>query len=301
MTGLVHQGELPIAGFLEQCTEEVRPAGHNRWKFELSAAVSLTVTARLDKQWLRLRAPLARSTKRLTPELLERLLGQNGELDAGAKFTLADDPLRLYVSAEIPLDEDQADLGAGVARICEGFRQAAEKFAAGQRPSDANPDGVPLAGIEEPCGALDRERLALCEEAGWPLARRAGDQVAIELDVPGSFCQALVQPKGERGLHLRVDLATVPSACDAGRHAIGALLLHASHLVRMARATSRTAGGDTVYRWEVSLDRGAGVRAVQHALSALSVACRLTAREIQVFEQDQSIARGYLVLRQWTS
>jgi hypothetical protein len=301
MTELVEQGELPIAGFLEPCAEEVRATGHNRWKFALSGAVALTVTARLDKQWLRLRAPLARSTKRLTPDLLERSLGQNGELAGGAKFTLADDPPRLYVSAEIPLDEDQVDLGPGVAQVCKGFRQAAELFAAGQRPNNANPDGVPCASGEKPCGALDRERLALCEEAGWPLVRRAGDQVAIELDVPGAFCQALAQPKGEGGLHLRVDLATVPPARDAGRHAIGALLLHASHLVRMARAASRTAQGATVYCWEVSLDRGAGVRAVQHALSALSVACRLTAREIQVFEQDEAIARSYLLLRRWNS
>ncbi len=301
MAGLIQQCELPIAAFLDHFAGEVRAAGHNRWKFELCGAVSLTVTAWLAQPWLRLRAPLARSTKRLAPDLLERLVAQNGELGGGAKFTLADDPPRLYVSAEIPLTEDRADLGAGVTRICEGLRQAAERFAALQRPSDAGPDGAPTAAGEEPRGALDGDRLALCEETGWPLAHRTGDHVAIELDVPGAFCQALVQPKGEEGLHLRVDLATVPSACAAGRHAASAMLLHASHLVRMARAASRTAEGATAYRWEISLDRGAGVREVQNALSALSIACRLTAREIQVFEQDESMARRYLVLRGWCS
>jgi hypothetical protein len=301
MNGLVGQCELPIAGFLEQCAGEVRAAGQNRWKFELPGAVSLAVTARRNKDWLWLRAPLARSTKRLAPELLERLLGQNRELAGGAKFTLADDPPRLYVSAEIPLDEEEADLGARLAEVCEAFRQAAQSFAAGQRSGDSNPESAPIAGGEAPSPALDRERLALCEATGWPLSRRAGDQVSIELDAPGLFCQALAEPKGEKGLRLGVDLASVPPSGDAGRHALNVFLLHASHLVRMARATARTVGGATVYGWEVSLDRVAGAGEVQHALSALSVACRLSVREIQVFEQDESMARSYLVLRGWCS
>ncbi len=133
------------------------------------------------------------------------------------------------------------------------------------------------------------------------MAHRAGDQVAIELDVPDAFCQALVQPKGEGGLRLRVELATVPSACTTGRHAASALLLHASHLVRMARATARTAEGAIVYGWEISLDRVARAREVQHALAALSVACRLCAREIQLLGQDESLARKFLVVRGWCS
>jgi hypothetical protein len=301
MTGLIEQCAMGIAGLLEPCAVEVREAGRDRWKFELPGEVSLAVTAWRNKEWLWLRAALARSTKRLAPELLDRLVRQNRELVGGAKFTLADDPPRLYVSAEIPMDEEDADLGPRLAAVCEAFRQAAESLAAGQRAADANPAAAQIAGGEAPSRALDRERLALCEATGWPLSRRAGDQVAIELDAPGLFCQATAEPKGERGLQLGFDLASVPPSGDAGRHALNVFLLHASHVVRMARATARTVGGATVYGWEVSLDRVAGAGEVQHALSALSVACRLSVREIQALEQDETTARSYLMLRGWCS
>jgi hypothetical protein len=301
MNGLVEPCEMRIADFLEQCAGDVRAAGQDRWRFALSGTVSLSVTARRNKEWLWLRAPLARSARRLSPELIDRLLGQNRELAGGAKFTLADDPPRLYVSAEIPLDEEDADLGARLAEVCEAFRQAAQSLANGQRAGDAAPLGAHIEGGEGPTPALDRRRLALCEQTGWPLARRAGDQVAIELDAPGLYCQAMAETKGERGLHLGVDLASGPPSGDAGRHALNVFLLHASHVVRMARATARTVGGATVYGWEVSLDRVAGAAEVQHALSALSVACRLSVREVEALKQDETTARSYLVLRGWCS
>ena len=144
-------------------------------------------------------------------------------------------------------------------------------------------------------------RWRLCKEAGWPLTERAGNRVAVELDVPGCFCQALVQPRGRKGLHVGVQLACAPSSDAASRHAVNVLLLHACHFVRMARATARTGDGATAYGWEVSLDRVAGVREVEHALAALSVACRLSACEVSLFQQDESLARRYLMLRGWCS
>jgi len=301
MTELLDQCDMPIAGVLEQCAGGVRAAGQRRWRLELPGAASPPITVRQDERWLRLRAPLARSSKRLSPDLLGRLLAENCELAGGAKFTLADDPPRPYVSAEIPLDEEGADLAARLPAACEGFRQAAQEFAAAQRPSGDGPDRARTADDAAPSAALDPKRLTICQETNWPLDQRAGDHVAFQLDVPGSFCQAFAEPSGEAGLRLRVDLATVPSAGHVEKYALTVLLLHASHLVRMARATARAVDSAAVYGWEIALDCVAGVEEVRHALSALSVACRLTAREVQASAQDESLARSYLVLRGWCS
>ena len=171
------------------------------------------------------------------------------------------------------------------------------------------PEGEGILAAEDDQAACDEEEFdglacdltALCKETGWPLAQRAGNQVAVELDVPGCFCQALVQLSGRKGLHLGVNMAHASSLGAAGRHAINVMLLHACHFLRMARATTRHIDGATVYGWEVSLDRPSGVREAEYALAALSLACRLTAREVAMFQQDESLARGYLVLRGWCS
>ena len=82
---------------------------------------------------------------------------------------------------------------------------------------------------------------------------------------------------------------------------MGVLLLHASHFLRMVRAAARAAEAGTVYGWEVVLDPEAGAPELQHALAALSVACRLSAREVPALEQDDGLARRYLTLRGWYS
>ena len=73
-------------------------------------------------------------------------------------------------------------------------------------------------------------------------------------------------------------MARAPSSGVTSRHALNVMLLHACHFLRMARATTRNADGTTVYGWEVALDRAASVREAEHALAALSLACRLSAR-----------------------
>ena len=303
MTTLLREHEVLIADCLRQGAKAVRVIDGTGWKFELRGEVPLPVTARLKKGWLRLCSPLsAPSSSRPAPEILDRMLAQNVELAGGAKFTLADDPPLPCLAAEILLDEEEeSDLAARISRACDGFVQGLQEFAGGQHSNESHTEDA-----QGSCGKEDLDEAAfdlvtLCKETGWPLAERTGNQVAVELDVPGCFCQALVQPKGRKGLHLGVDMECAPSVSVASRNALDVMLLHACHFLRLARATTRTAAGATAYGWEVSLDRVAGAREVEYALAALSVACRLSAREVSVFQQDESLARRYLMLRGWCS
>jgi hypothetical protein len=298
MTTLLREYDVPIADCLEQCAKAVRAIDGAGWEFELRGEVPLPVTVRLKKGWLRLCSPLsAPSASRPAPEVLDRMLAQNVELAGGAKFTLADDPPLPCLSAELLLAEEESDFGAKISRACDGFSQALQEFTGGEHSSKAHAEDAQAA----QAGELAFDLMALCKETGWPAAERAGHQVAVELDVPGCFCQALVQSRGQRGLHLGVDMASTPFISATSRHALNVMLLHACHFLRMARATTRTADGATAYGWEVSLDHVAAARELEYALAALSVACRLSAREVSLFQQDESLARRYLVLRGWCS
>ena len=198
--------ETPVADCLEQCATGIR-AIDSGWECTLRGEVPLLVTARLKNHWLRLCSSLSgQSSSRPTPEILDRMLAQNVKLAGGAKFTLAEDPPLPCLSAEILLDDEPSDLGVKISRACDGFSQALQEFAGG--PNRREPDAEPAQADcnKEESDELAADLAALCKETGWPLARRAGDQVAVDLDVPGGFYQALVQSRGQKGLHLGVDI-----------------------------------------------------------------------------------------------
>jgi hypothetical protein len=286
---------MTIVELLEEFGYAVPEDERRRWDARLSTVGS--VAARRDGPWFRARAALGgTAADTVMPELPADVLVRQSQLAGGAKFTLADDPPRWFVSAEFPMDEAQAEVAAKIGPLCEGFRQASGLFASLGRLGRS-----PLAGDPAADSPLDPDRRALCESVGWPLAQRAGSETAIELDVPGAYFAAAVRARGKNGLLLAVDLTVAQSSAEICRLAASVLLLHASHCVRMARATARTDGVATTYGWEVPLEGVAGEFELKHALSALSVACRLTAREVEAILQEQSLARSYLTLRGWCS
>jgi hypothetical protein len=302
MPTLIREPEVSITDCLEQCAKKVRTINGAGWEFKLPGKVPLWITARLKGEWLRFCAPMsAESPGRPAPEVLERMLAQNAGLPGGVKFTLAGDPPSPYASAEILLDEERFDLGTQIAQAGDGVRQAWRQFSGEECSSESHADDALAPRDEEEPAASALDIVALCKEAGWPLAERAGNQVVVELDVPGCFCQALVQPNRRKGLHLAVDLASVASSGVVCRHALSVMLLHACHSLRMTRAVMRDLGSTTTYGWQVWLDRMTSAWELENALAALSVACRISAREVSMFQDDEPLARRYLTLRGWYS
>ena len=299
MTMLLEEHDMSIADCLRECGGQVRTVAASRWEFELQGEVPLRVTAWLDKEWLRLCAPLSpRSASRPAPETLYQMLAYNAHL-AAAKFTLADDPVLPCVSADVLTGEEGGELGTRVARVCDSFHKAARAFARGPLREGCCNQAERTPEAEELSEELSPELAALCKGTGWPMAQRAADCLVFELDVAGSFYQAVARSSGANGLRLAVDLGGEPELDGARRRALSVVLLHAAHCVRMARPTVRTLDGMTAYGWEVVLDHVGSVRDVEHALAALSVACRLCGREVLALEQDDCLARSYLALRGW--
>lgn len=286
----------PLAEWLRKHAESVEPAGRQRWQFELNGGARVRGVAWQEKDWLLFQASLGR-TRRLTARRLEQMLRDNGDLSGGAKFGLGEARSRVMLSAEIPWEaDDEANLCGRVGQVCSGFRQAARRFADGKAPAAAQPEADEIADHESATEqAADFDLADLCEQAGWPFARRASGQIAVELEVRDGFHQAFHSREGSTH-RLRVELGRFGSDRRNCRKAVHALLLSASGVVRMARAAAAPADGGLEYRWEVLLGEEPNAWELRRALSALSVACRLTAREVQALE-DESIARDFLSVR----
>jgi hypothetical protein len=271
----------------------LEPGGACRWAFDAAGDGSLPARAWVEGQWLRFRIALdGGGPEIMDANRLQQMLQANADLEGGVKFGLASGPGQGLLAAEVLLSDDPADLDGRVRRVCAGLRQGAALYYSNFSLAAPSSHSPPAPG--------DIDLPGLCSAAGWRPVERPGGQAAVALDVPGVFLQALIAPRKQGGLAVQVALENaegVPSVC---RRALHVLLLSACRTVRMARALAGNRDEEADYRWEVVLDDAPGASALGHALAALSVACRLSAREVTAF-YDETIARNYLAVRGWSS
>jgi hypothetical protein len=204
----------------------------------------------------------------------------NSSLPARAKLALVPRVLGVVACADVSI-EDTPDASGRLADAALRVTAAAELVRNSRRPI--------AAAVADDRGEPDTGELAqLCEEAGWPSARQQEGKLIVDLETRGGYHSASVwkEPSGTLKASARVaDLRDIPEAVRPG---IGAALLLAAGAFRMVRAAVY---GDGIV-FETSLDT-ASTGDIQHALSALSVACGLSCREIGLL-RDDAAAQRYL-------
>ncbi|MDQ2976156.1 MAG: hypothetical protein M3R69_12200 [Acidobacteriota bacterium] len=277
---------MAISKTLANCASSLERVGRWQWNFSLSNGHNISARARIDEQWLLIHAPLAASAGHDAWDLLQL----NAQLEGLSKFALLPGRERTYLCAEMPLDED-LDLGARLRETCDGFKAALEvlhdeKAGAGTKlRSSAHSK---LAGKNNR-GDLRR----LCEEAGWNFTEKSEGRLAIDLDVRGGFYQASAEERGTGGVLLSVELARNEFAADECRRALSTVLLRASGAVRLARAAIEKEEDQTLARFEANFVTAPCAAELNHALSALSVACALCGQEAKAL-QDEFVAKNYI-------
>ncbi len=291
--------EQTIAARLRASGAVVEPVGARRWRVAMPGAHPFRGTARLDGDWLVLTAAAGHGDAVFADlrEAAWELLGRNASIAGGGKFAWPAGESKPRLCAELPADEE-INLAERVADICSGLARAAAWLS----PSGADarapaafiaPGALPATEIAEPI----RDQL---QEIGWPVVTWANGAVLVELDVPEQFCQARIEEGDEEDLRLAVPIASVGAWAPTCRRALAALLTDACGVVRMARASLVSEDDGMAARWEVILGPNPAQPELTHALSALSVACRLCAREAQALE-DEKVAEHYLAVRGWSS
>ena len=267
----------------------VTALGLSSWQFELLNGAPHVVTARADDNWLLLAADLGGGD--VKPESLWSALAQNASLPGFAKVALRDNgPVQLC--AEIPLHDDDNLPDALPLRL----REACGGFASAWANTDPHP-AVVIVPPAEGEKTIDLKRLS--SDAGWPFTERGAGKLAVDLEVPDGYHQALLIPAG-CGIRVQSDLATLDNLPDECHRAIGGFLLAASGLVRLVRAAVSAGEGRPVARFEVVFSTPPSPFEISSALESLSVGCSLCGEEIKTL-QEPAVARSYLALRGWGS
>jgi hypothetical protein len=278
-----------IAAALAKCAVAIDTVASERWAFTLSNGTEFDASARVDDGWLLLEAPLDVEAEP-APSRVWELLQWNATLGGGVRFALGPDGGGSRARAELPLDEE-VDLYRRVLETCAGLRTANHLLErdAGQATLDTHEDDDLAPG----------RVLELCRETGWPVIEREPGLLAVDLDVPGTFSQATVEPRANQGVAVVVPVlpGTVryaESPAPVCRQAVGCLLLRVCGVVRMARAAAEMRDGTPHARFEVVFESQPCAAELTHAFAALSVACRLASREAAVLWSDEKIARAYV-------
>jgi hypothetical protein len=287
--------EVRVARALGAFSDFMEQLGPGSWISE-GGRSGVAFAARIDCEWLCLRAECIPAVS-WDDDARWSLLGMNGVCCGGAKIALDTTVTRLFLCADIPLDDD-SDPTRRVVQACVGLEQAAAMLRGAELHSGghgtlAHPSGgAPLRPL--PAG---RDLASLCSAAQWPGIERESGVVAVDLGVRDPVCRALLQVRSDGRIAASVDLEGDPVGDDGPppvcRQALAMLLLRMNGSVRMARAT--VAGGAP--RIEVVFDDAPAPVELRHALAALSVACRITAREAEILARHEDVARRYL---EWT-
>lgn len=299
--------EYQIDACLARHAASIREFSPSSWEFSLPGTATGRGTARVDLDWLLLDIPLGRARPNPSSRRLQDVLSLAARINGPAKFGF--DPLtgRIHLQAEIPLVlEDDPMERIDLAFV--SFEQALAECDSPGSTSKSEPKKVSLT-LNVPAVIPDlAERCArwkqLCEEATWPLHERTSSKLAVSLDVPGSFCQALVEAHGPDTMRIRHEAGRL-AVGEASRHALAAFLLAGARSVRMARAYleiesagPEVSGAEPVFGfgWEIVLRDPPAQFELERALSALSMACRSSTNELAVLTNDE-VAKRYLAVQ----
>jgi hypothetical protein len=271
-----------ICGALATVASQPTRIGDSAWRFTLVNVVPHVITAKADDDWLLFEADCCSEAQQ--PELFWDALERSASLAGLAKLALAQDGV-LQVRAEVPVLEG-VELATRIRQICNGFKSYwSDTVDPGSAGSLLDVDATPI----------DLKRL--CGEAGWPFGERGGGKLAVELEVLGSFHQALLFQK-DQGVRISCELATCDTIPEKCRPAVGGLLLSVSGLVRMGRACVNASRETPAAQLEVSIETAPSPIEISSALESLSVGCSLCGEEIKAL-QVPAIAERYLTLRGW--
>jgi hypothetical protein len=268
-----------IEDSLARCGTSVA-AGLVRWRLGCEPERP-AILVQWDEPWLAFEAA-ANGASPDGPDAAWLLLRGQGALQANCRYALP--PCGgLPCGGLQVVGEVAADGGADLAERC---REMVE--------------GLVAARAERPAphrltaGAVPERARELVAEVGWPVHERPDGRLAGTLPgVDGAWSAELAGEPG--GLRASVEIASMRSAGDATRLALGEMLLAAGHVVRFARAGIEEDGESCAVRFETRLPPDATPPELRHALAALAAACGACAGEVRAL-QDEALAKEYLLL-----
>lgn len=284
--------EFAIGELLEKCAPLVEAVGRRKWNFILNNGSMLLVTAQANDEWLHLQASL--EPKAAADVDAWKLLQLNHQLGL-SRFALLPGERGAHLRAEIALDEE-VDLARRLHEACAGLKAGAGRLH-GEKPAE-HEKLSPAITIDAAAPKGGPELQHLCREAGWQFTEKSATRLAVELEAGDGFYQAVIEERPGGEVLVSIEVARDEAFGEWSRRALGAMLLQACGVVRLTRAAIRETGGQATALFEVLFPTMPCAVELGHALSALSLSCRLCGREVAAM-QDERVARNYLAAQKY--
>jgi len=270
-----------IGDVLDKCATSVNQSESGSWSLTLVNSKSLPVTGRLREDWMLFDAAISDVTDF---EEWWRVLHMNSRIVGPAKFALSGNR-SLRLRAEIPLDietgfdeECSPEVERRLTDACTSLRAAFHDFGT-RGQAHASDDSI----ASNDAVIQDVRRSAA--EVDWPSHERDDRRVAFDLAAGTGFHQAILAP-GDHATLLSTEMAAFERLSDASRRAMAEMLLTTSGVVRMARPSIHVNGEQQVMKFGVAFRTAPNPTELNHALSALSVACAYCSRELIVLASE---------------
>lgn len=300
MTGRSGMREIELLEALRNGGAVVERTAPSRWALMLGNGVEEVGSAVLNDEWLELKLALGALAGGTAPGVSAggawEILRWNAGLAGLGRFAL--DGAGIDLRADIPLGElgEERTPIERVNQTCaELLRGLAIARGGGADPSKRGA----MRGDTGECAPTDEvtecELPRLCAESGWEFTSRHGGMLAVTLDVPESFLQAHLEIRKGKGVLASVEIHNGEESdlLPVCRDALAVMLARTAAAVRMVRPVAVESEGGIVLRLEVAYGSPPSPTELSHALSALSVGCRLAGREARAL-RDERLAAGYL-------
>jgi hypothetical protein len=277
---------------------KLRREGAGRWTLEAGRAASRRIAVVLrDEHWLQFTGEFARNHVHgiAMMRCAWDALRINGRLDGGAKIVLSPGRDHLSIVREFWIDSRDVGEETKTASLAGRVQEAVIDIAEAREQATTSNRIVPPGRLSE---TESVDLVELCSNAGWPCNRRAEGRVAVGLDVPGDYVQAILS--NGRRVSACIEMALRMELCEVSKTAIGTLLLLIGGRVRCVRGAIRADAENESLAIQGQLETGASAAELNQVLAAISVAARLSIREVPALARDD-VAEKFLSMRGWSS
>jgi hypothetical protein len=268
---------------LNKCACEMESSGPWSWQCVVENGARLPLSASFDEGFMQLVCRPDSIHK--TALALEDAMLHNKTLAGGVKLALSPADRGLHLRTDIVVLNEM--------QLRDRMEWALDGFHDGTRLLES-PDAHGGCPRSQAAHVSDAALADLLRESAWPCAERGANEFSAELDASAAP-PARIRMNGS-GLEMSVELLRCDAAAEITRQALALYLLSVSGSLRMARAFASHAGGQISFGFLVSLPSTPFAEEIHHALSALSVAYRMCAREANVLLHIAA-ARHYLAAR----
>jgi hypothetical protein len=141
---------------------------------------------------------------------------------------------------------------------------------------------------------------ALCDMAGWSASvrSRSGETTVAVHVRDNAVCQAMVtQQSGFVQFWMPLEMAGGGELTPASQFAVAIALLRLAGEVRLVRTTALRVNGCLSAALDVRLPTPVSSELINHALSALALAHRQIAQELDALASDDFLASAYLAMQ----